>query len=60
MDTVYLCRKQIQKRYGIARSTVPRWVAAGRLPEPVNPSGKPKGRRFWVRSEVEAYEQRWR
>ena len=59
MEQVLLSRGHIQQRYGISRSTVPRWVKAGRIPKPVNPSGKPKGQRRWVLSEVEESERRW-
>ena len=59
MEQVALSNGHIQQRYGISRSTVLRWTAQGRIPKPVNPSGKPKGRRYWLKNEVEEFEQRW-
>ena len=43
---MYLNTKQMQQRYGVARETIRRWEQAGRLPPRINPSGKPKGRRY--------------
>jgi predicted DNA-binding transcriptional regulator AlpA len=60
MEQVLLCTGEMLKRHGISRSTLPRRVKQGRIPKPVNPSGKPKGRRYYVKSEVEEYERRWR
>lgn len=31
---MYLTTAQVAKRYGISRTTVWRWIKAGRLPEP--------------------------
>lgn len=60
MEQVIICTGAMLKRYGISRSTLPRWEEAGRIPRRINPSGKPKGRRYWVLSEVEEYDRRWR
>jgi predicted DNA-binding transcriptional regulator AlpA len=60
MEQVFICKGNMQQRLGISRSTVGRWVESGQLPKPVNPSGKPKGRRYWLLSEVEEAERRWR
>ncbi len=60
MEQVIICKGNVQQRLGISRSTVGRWVEQGRLPQPVNPSGKPKGRRYWILSEIEEAERRWR
>ena len=57
---MYLCTGQMQQRYGVARETIRRWERIGRIPTRRNPSGLPKGRRYWLRSEVEDYESRWR
>ena len=59
MEPVTLANGDVQRRYGISRSTVLRWTEAKRLPKPVNPSGKPKGRRYWLKEEIEDYERRW-
>lgn len=32
---MYLTTQQVADRYGISRTTVWRWIKAGRLPEPV-------------------------
>ncbi len=32
---MYLTTAQVAERYGISRTTVWRWIKAGRLPEPV-------------------------
>ncbi len=50
---MYLNTKQMQQRYGVARETLRRWERNGRIPKRLNPSGKPKGRRFWRIAEVE-------
>ena len=52
MAEVLLCRKEVQRRLRMSRSTVQRRLDAGRIPKPVNPSGKPRGPRFWLKSEV--------
>lgn len=54
-----VCRKWLERRYQKARSTIERWVRDGRLPEPVNPSGKERGQRLWRKSEIEAAEAAW-
>ena len=56
---MYLCMKQMQKRYGVARSTIDRWEKDGRIPQRRCPSGKPKGRKRWLLSEVEDYDARF-
>ena len=56
----YLCRKEVMRRLRRSRSSLRRDVQAGRIPAPVNPSGKPKGQRFWPESEIAAHEQRLR
>ena len=61
MEQVIIGRGNVQQRFGgISRSTVGRWVEQGVLPEPVNPSGKPKGRRYWILTEIEEAHRRWR
>ena len=60
MAEVLLCRKEVQRRLRMSRSTVQRRLDAGRIPKPVNPSGKPRGPRFWLESEVEAHLRRLR
>jgi DNA-binding transcriptional MerR regulator len=50
---MYLNSGQMQQRYGVARETLRRWEKIGRIPPRKNPSGLPKGRRFWIKSEVE-------
>lgn len=60
MEQVALANGDIQRRYRISRSTVLRWTAAGILPKPVNPSGKTKGRRYWLLTEIEANERSWK
>jgi predicted DNA-binding transcriptional regulator AlpA len=60
MSEEYWCRKKVERRLQKSRSTIRRYVRDGRLPKPVNPSGRPKGQRFWLRSEIEMFEQRLR
>lgn len=60
MEQVALANGEVQARYRISRSTVLRWTDAGRLPQPVNPSGKPKGRRYWIVIELEERERDWK
>ncbi len=60
MAEVLLCRKKLERRLGKSRSTIRRYLQAGRLPRPVNPSGKPKGQRYWLESEIAAFEQQLR
>lgn len=56
---MYLNTKQMQQRYGVARETLRRWERNGRIPQRKNPSGLPKGRRFWLRAEVENFDRRF-
>jgi predicted site-specific integrase-resolvase len=56
---MYLSTKQMQQRYGVARETLRRWEKRGRIPKRKNPSGLPKGRRFWVIAEVEELDRRF-
>ena len=60
MERIVLANGDVQKRYGISRSTVLRKCTEGQFPRPVNPSGKPKGRRYWYLDELEAYDRRLR
>ena len=60
MEQEYWCRKKVERQLQKSRSTIRRYVAAGRLPRPVNPSGKPKGQRFWLASEIRQFEQQLR
>jgi predicted site-specific integrase-resolvase len=55
---MYFNTGQMQQRYGVARETIRRWEKDGQLPRRLNPSGKPKGRRFWLKSEVEEFDRR--
>jgi len=57
---MYLCTGKMRQRYGVSRETLRRWEANGRIPPRQNPSGLPKGRRYWITAEVEEYEVRWR
>ena len=56
----YLCRKQVAAAIGRSKSTIRRYVEDKRLPAPVNPSGKPKGQKYWLKSEIDAYLERLR
>jgi len=58
MTQVRLCRKEIARRIGRSLSLLKRDVKSGRLIAPVNPSGKPKGQKFWYEADIEAYQQR--
>jgi predicted DNA-binding transcriptional regulator AlpA len=60
MAEEYWCRKKVERQLQKSRSTIRRYVASGRLPRPVNPSGKPKGQRFWLALEIMAFEQQLR
>jgi hypothetical protein len=51
---MYLNTGQMQQRYGVAR-----WERNGRIPSRKNPSGLPKGRRFWLKAEVEEFDRRF-
>lgn len=48
-----VCRKDLERRYGVSRTTVWRWVAAGLLPKP---KIMPNGRQFWFLSDIEKSE----
>ena len=56
---MYLNTKQMQQRYGVSRETIRRWERLRRIPARKNPSGLPKGRRVWLKAEVEDYDQRF-
>lgn len=56
---MYLSVKQMCQRYGVVRSTITRWEGNGRIPPRKNPSGLPKGRRYWLLAEVEDYDRRF-
>jgi DNA-binding transcriptional MerR regulator len=56
---MYLSTKEMQRRYGVARETLRRWERNGRIPKRKNPSGLPKGRRYWLKSEVEDNDRRF-
>lgn len=56
--TLFLTRVEVQKRYSVTRSTLARWEAAGRIPARKNPSGRLKGRRFWLLSELDEFDAR--
>jgi len=60
MEQVLLCSGQMQQRLNISRSTLLRRVRQGHLPKPVKPCGKPNGRCYWPKDEVEEAERRWR
>ena len=55
MEQVLLANGDVLKRLRISRSTLLRRVKANEMPKPVNPSGKPKGRRYWYKTEIDDY-----
>ena len=56
---MYLNTGQMRQRYGVSRECLRRWEKSGRIPPRKNPSGLPKGRRFWLKSEVEEFARRF-
>lgn len=53
---MYLTTAQVADRYGISRTTVWRWIKAGRLPEPVMIG--PGVKRFSI-TELDAADTAW-
>lgn len=54
MSPAYLRTPAALERYGIGRTTLWRWVQAGRIPAPVRLAGSPL--LFWSVAELEAWE----
>jgi len=55
---MYLTIKEAMSRYRVARYTLARWEEANpNFPRRINPSGLPKGKRFYLIRELDDYDR---
>ena len=54
-ESPFLSTKEVQKIFGVSRQTINDWRKSGLLP-----SIKIKSRRYFIRDEVQALQQKWK